>query len=72
MRQDIRLVVTEKPARKPHTDRFYALIRSDYHKMKAVKKYGVSMCSQDYIFGVLADKYFRSPKTIENIIFNRV
>lgn len=30
------------------------------------------MVTQDYIFGVLADRYFRSHKTIENIIFNRV
>lgn len=59
-------------AQKPSTVLFYTAIRDEYQKMISVKRKGVRMLNQDYVFAVLGEKYFRSPKTIENIIFNRV
>lgn len=58
---------------KDTTEAFYAKVREDYAKMISVKsKKGNQVFEQDYIFEQLAEKYFRSPKTIENIVFNRV
>jgi hypothetical protein len=57
---------------KATTEQFYASVRAEYTKLANVKKNGRQVFSQEYILGELALKFFRSPKTIENIIFNRV
>lgn len=46
-------------------------IKRDFGKLSNVKEYGVSKYSTDYILNKLADKYYKSAKTIENIVFNR-
>lgn len=59
--------------RKRTTQAFYQAIRKDYASMcREDDKYGVRKYSDAYIFEVLAEKYFRSAKTIENIVFHRV
>lgn len=59
--------------RKKTTQAFYQAIRKDYMEMrKEDDKYGVRKYSDAYIFEVLAEKYFRSPKTIENIVYHRI
>ena len=58
--------------RKPQTDLFYKQIREDFTKMANVKKNGVRVASIEYIIATLATRYFRSTKTIEKIIYNRV
>lgn len=55
------------------TQSLYDAIRRDYESMsRKDDKYGVRKYSDAYIFEVLAEKYFRSAKTIENIVFHRV
>lgn len=46
---------------------FYNLIREEYCKLSEQKKY-----THSYIVATLSEKFFRSERTIENIIFNRV
>ena len=59
--------------RKKTTKALYQAIRSDYAALsKEDDKYGVRKYSDAYIFEVLAEKYFRSPKTIENIVYHRI
>lgn len=59
--------------RKKTTLAFYQAIRKDYAHMSGMDgKYGVRKYSDAYIFSILGEKYFRSPKTIENIVFHRI
>ena len=58
--------------RKTRTQRFYDAIKSEYLKLRNVKKEGVRLYSDEYILQTVGNKFFRSPKTIENIVFNRV
>lgn len=66
-------IVTEKVAnqvpnaRKPHTERFYQDVRTAYKALSDKKKYSV-----EYMIDQVAEKFYRSPKTIENIVFERV
>jgi hypothetical protein len=39
--------------------------------MSAVKAFGVQKYTTDFILATLAQKFYKSPKTIENIVFNR-
>jgi hypothetical protein len=59
-------------AKKDTTARFYGAIKADYRKLKEVRKKGAQLYSDKYILAELAEKYFRQPSTIENILFNRV
>lgn len=63
--------VTTK-AKRDTTARFYSAIKADYFKLKKVQKKGVQLYSDEYIKAELAEKYYRHPSTIENILFNRV
>lgn len=45
----------------------YALIREEYEKLSQQQKY-----KHGYIVTTLSEKFLRSERTIENIIFNRV
>ena len=58
--------------RRESTLRLYDSIRAEYTRMMGVKRNGVRLWTQEYILQELADKFYKSPKTIENIIFNRV
>lgn len=57
---------------KPSTERFYHDVRSEYKRLSEVKRKGVQFYHRDYIMAYLAEKFYRSPKTIENILFHRV
>jgi len=58
---------------KSNTELFYAKVREEYAKRIGVKsKSGKRVFDEDYIFEVLGDMFFRSPKTIENIVYYRV
>lgn len=57
---------------KERTQDFYQSIKMDYLALMSETKGGVPVYSQEYMFSVLAKKYFRSPRTIENIVFSRV
>lgn len=58
--------------KKARTQEMYEDIRKKYKEMSDVKFHGVSKWSHDYIVIVIANNFYKSPKTIENIIFNRV
>lgn len=54
------------------TQKFYDTVREEYHKLKGKKKYGVTVYTTEYVMHELANKFFRSPATISNIVFHRV
>lgn len=55
------------------TQSLYDAIRRDYESMsRKDEQYGVRKYSDAYIFETLGRRYFRSAKTIENIVFHRV
>lgn len=62
----------EVKTKKERTNKMYQDVRQEYKKMSDIKCHGVSKYSHDYIVVVLANRFYKSPKTIENIIFNRV
>jgi len=48
-------------------------IRNEFHNKWQTKTYqGVPIYSLAYIYMKLGEKYYLSPKTIENILFHRV
>lgn len=66
------LTAYAEPQRKIVTEQFYAAIRTKYKSLREVKKHGVRLYSDEYIFAELGRLFYRSPRTIENILFNRV
>lgn len=54
------------------TIRLHAAIKDDFDKLSNVKEYGVQKYTNEYIFNKIADKYFKSVRTVENIVFGRV
>lgn len=46
-------------------------IKKDFTKLTNKKRNGVKLYTQAVILAQLGDKYFLSPKTIEDIVFNR-
>jgi hypothetical protein len=58
--------------KKDRTNKMYEDVRQEYKKLSEIKLHGVTKYSNDYIVLLIANKFYRSPKTIENIIFNRV
>ncbi|QAA81396.1 hypothetical protein EI546_06485 [Aequorivita sp. H23M31] len=59
--------------RKKNTQALYRAVREDYAQLsKQDDKYGCRKFTDAYIFKILSARYFRSPKTIENIVFYRV
>lgn len=62
-----------KLRRKTTTQAFYRAVREDYKALSQEDDaYGVRKYTDAYIFTVLGQKYFRSAKTIENIVYHRV
>uniref|UniRef100_UPI0039A4342E hypothetical protein n=1 Tax=Ornithobacterium rhinotracheale TaxID=28251 RepID=UPI0039A4342E len=54
------------------TIRLYACVREEYSRMSNITAYGKQKYTHDYIVSTLAQKFFKSERTIENIVFNRV
>jgi hypothetical protein len=57
---------------KDNTERLYTDIRRDFDKLSAIREFGVQKFTTDYMLAKIAHQYYKSPKTIENIVFNRV
>lgn len=53
------------------TINLHRAIQDDFDKLSSVKEFGVPKYTTAYIMHKLANKYFRSAKTIENIVFGR-
>lgn len=58
--------------RSERTQLFYAKIRKEYERWSAICENGRAKYTQSYIIGKIAQKYLRSERTIENIIYHRV
>lgn len=54
-----------------NTHRKYRDIRNRYKQLSEIKEYGVQKHSFDFIIAKIAFEFYLSPKTVENIIFNR-
>lgn len=54
-----------------NTLRLHKDIKKEFEKLSNVKEKGVKKYSVDYVLSTVAFKFYRSPKTIENIVFNR-
>lgn len=58
--------------KKTTTAKFYDSIKQEYQKLSGTKKNNKKVFTHEYIVSEIAIKFFRSERTIENIIFNRV
>lgn len=58
--------------RKERTHQVYEEIRKEYKKMRDKRKNGVRLYSDEYVLFAIGKKFFRVPKTIENIVFHRI
>ena len=58
-------------AAKETTIRLHQDIKKEFDKLTQVKEHGVRKYSIEYILQEVAHKFYKSPKTIENIVFNR-
>lgn len=56
---------------KSETYRLHEDIKIAFDKLSSVKEYGVQKNSTEWIMNHLANKFYKSPKTIENIVFGR-
>ena len=60
------------PQKKETTIRFYEDVKKEYLRLYGIRKNGVRVYSVEYILMEVARKFYRSERTIENIVFNRV
>ena len=58
-------------ATKELTSRLYHDIKKDFEKLSNIKEFGVQKYALAWIFAKIGDQYYKSPKTIENIVFSR-
>lgn len=58
------------PPIKELTQRQYSDIKKDFEKLAAIKQFGVLKYRNEWIFAKLGQKYYKSPRTIENICFS--
>lgn len=56
---------------KPQTLRLHQDIKKEFDRLTAVQEFGVQKNSTEWILNALAVKFYKSPKTIENIVFGR-
>ena len=52
--------------------REYADIRAEFMKLREIKEFNVKKYTDELIFAKIGFKFYKSPKTIENIVFYRV
>ncbi|MBX7204165.1 MAG: hypothetical protein K1X81_01960 [Bacteroidia bacterium] len=57
---------------KESTIQFYESVKKEYHRLLNIKADGIPVYTQDYILSRVGKKFFRSARTVENIVFNRV
>ncbi|SHG33191.1 hypothetical protein [Flavobacterium johnsoniae] len=57
---------------KQNTVRLHQDIKREFEKMSNIREFGVKKYSTEYVLKVVAKKYYRAVKTVENIVFNRV
>lgn len=63
---------TTKRPKRAKTLLFYEAVRKEYRRLSEIQEYGKPKYSTEWILAELACRFFKSEKTIENIVFNRV
>jgi hypothetical protein len=53
------------------TRQLYDAVRREFHKYSEMKENGVQKYSTEWIIMKVGEKFFRAPRTIENIVFHR-
>jgi len=53
------------------TIRLHLAIKDEFERLSSIQEYGVPKYSTDYVLNKVADKFFKSAKTVENIVFGR-
>ncbi|WP_372474076.1 hypothetical protein AB4865_02050 [Capnocytophaga sp. ARDL2] len=61
-----------KKPKRDRTQQFYETVRNEYRRLSEVTEYGKRKYSTERILAELSCRFFKSEKTIENIVFNRV
>lgn len=57
---------------KDSTREFYDEIRRDFERLSNEKEFGVYKYTKEWALAKTAQRHRRSPKTVENVVFNRV
>lgn len=58
-------------ATKETTLRLHEDIRREFERLSSITEYGVQKFHSQYILNAVAYKFYKAPKTVENIVFNR-
>jgi len=56
---------------RPQTIKQHQAIKAEFERLSNIREFGVMKYSTEWIINKLAEQFFKSPKTIENIVFNR-
>jgi len=57
--------------KKDTTNDFYEEVRDTFFKLAETRELGVLKYTKEFCLAKVAKKHHRSPRTVENIIFNR-
>ena len=57
---------------KDNTQRLYEDIKKEFLKLSDIKEYGVKKFTDDWILAKIGKQFYKAPKTVENIVFNRL
>lgn len=58
--------------RRERTEQFYDDVRKEYHRLRSIVEDGRRKYSDEWIRYKVAQKFYRSEATIDNIVFHRV
>ncbi|AJA67334.1 hypothetical protein MYRA21_0090 [Myroides sp. A21] len=53
------------------TIRLHKDIKKEFDKLCSIKEFGVQKHTTEWILNAVAVKFYKSPKTVENIVFGR-
>ncbi|MEH0007575.1 MAG: hypothetical protein V6Z82_02500 [Flavobacteriales bacterium] len=56
---------------KERTEQQYEVIRAEYSRLLEVSEFGAKKYTHKWIIAKLARKFFKSPRTIEKIVYHR-
>lgn len=56
---------------RPQTLKQHQDIRKEFERLSNIKEFGVRKHTSEWIFNKLAQQFYKSPVTIEDIVFNR-
>ena len=56
---------------RPQTIKQHQDIRKEFERLSNIKEFGVRKHTSEWIFNKLAEQFYKSPVTIEDIVFGR-